>query len=90
MELTRINEILSDLDNITSRKDVKRIKQDKPGNYSEGQYDHTKLNKVEIFDINDNEYFLKVITTIDSYRDEERISSVQFVKLIKKEVIVYE
>ena len=90
MEITRINEILSDLDNLISRKDIKRIRQDKPENYGEEQYDHTELDKVEIFDISDNEYFLKVITTIDSYGEKERISSIQFVKPVKKEVIVYE
>lgn len=90
MNLDKINQLLSDIDNMSSNKSVKRISIDKPEGYGEEQYDGNELQKIEIFDIDEDNVFLKVVTSIDSYGERERITSIQFVKPVKKEVIVYD
>jgi hypothetical protein len=90
MELERINEILSKIDNIGSVKGIKRISHDEPEDYYEEKYQGGESSQVSIYDIGEESIFLKVVRNTDSYGDNERVTSIQFVKPVRKEVIVYE
>lgn len=88
MELTKINEILSDLINLKSRYVL--ISSDKSGNYHEEKSQGAVGMLIEIYNINEENVFLKVLTESDSYGYNERVTSVQFVSAKTKEVVVYE
>jgi hypothetical protein len=90
MELKRINEILSNLDNIKSVKGVKLISSDQPADYYNEKYEGGGSSKIEIFDIGETDVFLKTITNTDSYGYNERLTSIQFVQPITKTVVGYD
>ncbi len=90
MEISRINEILSDIDSINSVKGLKLISSNKSENYGEESYEHEEREKVDLFDIGHDVLLLQVVSRVDSYGDNERVVSLKFVKPIQKEVIVYE
>lgn len=87
MDLKKINDLLSNLNNIS--KKAKLISTDKSDNYNEEKDQGTEGVMVEIYDIGEENTFLKVVTNSDSYGDKEHISSISFVHSETKTITVY-
>lgn len=85
MKLAQINEILKDLDNLGTT-----ISTDQSDNYSEEKYPGTEGIKVDIYPTPEKDVFLKVVTACDSYGDNERVKSIQFVAAAEKLVTIFE
>ena len=88
IELSKINEVLSNLSNIVSR--YKKVSDTKSDNYfQEKQMGETGEN-TSILDVGLDPLYVKVVKYIDSYGSTEYVHSVQFVKATQKTVTVYE
>lgn len=98
MELSKINELLSDLENVQSSK-LKYVKREKgyqgvsgnsygnSGAGVQGEYDeYSDIYKV----VDEGDLYMKVTKKTDSYGSGDAVTSVQFVKEAKKEVTVFE
>lgn len=82
-----INEILSNLSSIKSNKDFTRV----VNNYTtEGEYEGSYSEYINVYKYKDTDIFIKITTRTDSYGDNESVHSVQFVKPIVKQVTDFE
>lgn len=90
MDYTKINSVLSDLRFWILEKKYPIINKEEDVDYGQRLSQGDTSEKVLVFDIKDDEYFLKVTVSCDSYGDGEGITSIAFVKPMKKEVVVYE
>lgn len=87
MDVKRINEILKDLNfrNLTEVED--RV----PGDYWRERSQGGFATRVTVYDLKDGSgLFLRVERQTDSYGGSETITSIQFVKPVKKTVTVFE
>lgn len=87
MNIEKINSILSVMDNFESK--FKLISSDKSDGYHDEKSQGEEGLKVDIYDIGEPEIFLKVVTSSDSYGDDEKVSQIQFVTAKVKTVIEY-
>ena len=84
MNYKKLNEILSNLENPGDK--LKLISSDEGDNFYEGKNQGQEGLKVEIFDIQEDGVFLKVVTKSDSYGSNEKVSSIQFVAAQEKTI----
>lgn len=90
MDYTKINSVLSDLRLWILERNYPLVTKEVGVGYGQVLSQGEASEKVLVFDINDDEYLLKVTVSCDSYGDSEGITSITFVKPVKKEVVVYE
>lgn len=90
MDYTKINSVLSDLRLWIMEDKYPIVTKEVSDDYGRVLNQGDTSEKVVVFDINDDEYLLKVTVSCDSYGDSDGITSIAFVKPVKKEVVVYE
>lgn len=86
MNYTKLNNSLKDLTDIKLRK----ISSFKPEDYDNEKNDGQTSERIDIYDLEQDDLFLKVVITSDSYGDEKGITSIQFVKPIIKSITDYQ
>ena len=69
MDYTKINSVLSDLRLWILEDKYPIINKEEDGNYGRTLSQGDTSERVYVFDINDDEYFLKVTVSCDSYGD---------------------
>lgn len=91
MTIQRVNELLAlFLEDKGAATNVELISTDESADYYEEKNQEDEGLKVEIWDINDPEVFVKVRKATDSYGDNERVTEIKFVTKSTKNVTVYE
>lgn len=89
MNYKQLNEILSNLD--YPQAGLTLVSTNESADYYNEKNQGDEGLKVEIFAVDaDPEIFLKVVRATDSYGDNERVTSIQFVTKQSKTIDVYE
>ncbi len=88
IELSKINEVLSNLNNLTGR--YKKVDESIPADYYKERGMGEEGESTVVLDVGLQPLFLKVIKHIDSYGSTEYVHSVQFVKAVEKTITAYE
>lgn len=95
MNIEILNRALSDINSLRSGKDEFNLimktessdgSYDGEGSLGQGQYNEI----VEVYNLNDDCYVLKLVLHTDSYNDNEAIQSISITKGKTKEILVYE
>lgn len=87
MDLEKVNEALSNLDNIR----LKEVSSKQPGNYWSEKYQGETSIKEVVYDLEDGSgLFLKITYETDSYGSNERITAIKFAKPVTKTITAYE
>lgn len=87
MDIKKINEVLSDLDEFRLDNTYTKVPTDEPKDYyDEGEYS----TKTDIYKLNIEDWHLKVNTTRDSYGDDPTITSIKFVKPVIRQIQDFE
>ena len=82
INLSEINQVLGDITKLRSSK--QRVSR------TEVKSDEYVTIYEEIYTVGKDNIFLKITTTLNSYNEDEVISSIQFVKPTSKTITVYE
>lgn len=91
MNLQRVNELLEYFfQEGKAPANVKCISTDESADYYEEKNQECEGLKIEIWDIDDPEVFVKVRKATDSYGDNEAVKEIKFVTKSNKNVTVYE
>ncbi len=86
MDVVKLNKVLKDLKNI----ELKRVSTFESDNFDREKNQGEEGERIDIYDLGEDDLFLQVITSSNSYGDEEGVKSIQFVKPITKTVKGYE
>lgn len=90
MDLEKINEILSDLSEYELKRKFKQVQNSESAGYYGEKNQGDEGEKTEVYDIGEENTFLKIVRTSDSYGSENGISLIRFCEAKTKEVQVYE
>lgn len=87
MDISQINEVLSNLSEYNLEKKFTKVLSEQPNDYySEGE----ESTKVDVYKLGVEDWHLKVNVTRDSYGDNPTITSIKFVKPTIKTIETYE
>lgn len=91
MELSKINEILSDLYQYTLQKKFTLVESNEPRNYWSEKNQGENSIKTEIYEVDKKtKTFLKISRTTDSYGSNESVVSISFVTPKEVKVTAFE
>lgn len=91
MQLSRINQFLSNLDNLERAKELSLISNDQSDDFYEEKNQGGEGKRVKIYAIQgETELFLKVVELSDSYGSNVRVGGIQFVSAQEKVVTIFE
>ncbi len=86
MNYKLINEALKDLRNIK----LSKVSTFESEDFYEEKGQSEEGERIDIYDLKMDNLYLKVVTSSDSYGNENGVTSIQFVKPITKQVTDYE
>lgn len=86
MDYKKLNEALIDLSEYTLKKKYEQVLVKTPDDYLQEKNQSDYSTKTEIYKLDFDDLYLKVTRVTDSYGDNERLSSIQLVKPVIKQV----
>lgn len=90
MDYKKLNEALIDLSEYTLKRKYEQVLVKTPDDYFQEKNQSDTSLKTEIYKLDFDDLYLKVSRVTDSYGDNERLSSIQLVKPVIKQVTDFE